>query len=100
MKITTSHNTTAESAKKIVDEQVPGLMNRFGSQVSNPSYAWNGDVMEFRFDAMGAGFRGTLEITQSDLVLNVNVPLRFRLFQGMIEDEARRWCRDVFPTVG
>ena len=96
MKITTNHNTTAESARATVEDQVPELMKRFGSSVTDPSYDWNGNVMEFRFRAVGADFRGKLEIREHDLVLAVSVPLRFRLFQGAIENEARKWCREVF----
>jgi hypothetical protein len=96
MKITFSHNSTAEDARTTVVDQVPELMKRVGSSVSNSSYDWDGNVMEFSFRAAAADFRGTLEIKEREIVLVFNVPLRFRLFQGTIEAEARKWCREVF----
>jgi hypothetical protein len=96
MKITSSHNTTAEAARAAVEDQVPRLMERFGSSVSDPTWGWRGNVMEFAFTAVGASFRGSLEITDTNVVLEVNVPLSFRLFQGTIEAEARKWCDELF----
>ena len=98
MRVTSSHNTTAESARAAVEGQVPQLMERFGGSVSDPTWGWHGNVMEFAYMAVGSRFRGTLEITDTEVVLDINVPLRFRLFQGTIEAEARNWCNQVFGT--
>ena len=98
MRVTSSHNTTAESARAAVEGQVPQLMERFGGSVSDPTWGWHGNVMEFAFRAVGSRFQGTLEITDTELVLDISVPLRFRLFQGKIETEARKWCDGIFST--
>ena len=96
MRITSTHNTTAESARAAVEGQMPRLMERFGSIVTDPTWGWRGNVMEFAFMAVGSRFQGTLEMNDTELVLDIGVPLRFRLFQGIIEAEARKWCDEVF----
>ena len=96
MKVSAEHGATKQSAREIIDRELPELLRRFGGQVSNVSHAWRGDTLEFSFRAAGANFKGSLRVTDRDVAVEVGIPLRFRLFQGRIEDEVRQWCGRVF----
>ena len=96
MRVSAAHGTTRQRAKEIIIEELPRLLQRFGGQVSNPRYSWNGDTLDFSFRAAGADLQGLLHVNERDVEIEVGMPLRFRLFQGRIEHEMRAWCDGVF----
>jgi len=98
MRIATRHHTSKESARETVEGQVPGLIARFGQSVSDPTYQWRGDTLEFAFRAIGTDLAGTLEVTDTELVLDISVPFRFKLFEGKIKSEAQAWCDQIFDA--
>ena len=77
---------------------MPRLVARIGQSVSNPTYRWQEDTLEFAFRAVGADLRGTLEVTDTALVIDVNIPFPFKLFEGKIKSEAQVWCDEIFGT--
>ena len=52
--------------------------------------------MQFSFRARGFSFRGTLEVTDAQFILDVGVPLLARPFQGRVETAIHEWVDDVF----
>lgn len=100
MRVATRHHTSKRSARETVEGQLPGLVARFGQSVSDPTYRWQGDTLEFAFRAVGADLTGTLEVTDTELLLDVNVPFRFMLFEGKIKSEAQAWCDQIFGAAG
>ncbi len=95
MRVSAPHGTTRQGARETIVEEMPRLLERFGGQVSNPRYAWNGDTLEFSFKAAGADLEGLLHVGEQDVEIEMVLPLRFRFFQGMIEGEMREWCDRV-----
>ena len=100
MRVATRHNTSKRSARETVEGQLQGLLTRFGQSVSDPTYRWKDDTLEFAFRAFGAELTGTLEVTDTELVLDVNVPFQFKLFEGKIRSEAQAWCDQIFGSTG
>ena len=96
MRVSALHGTTKQEARETIVEEMPRLLDRFGAQVSNHRYSWRGDTLEFSFRAAGANLEGTLHVSERDVEIVVGLPLRFRLFQGAIENEMRQWCDRVF----
>ena len=96
MDVSADHGATKEEARHTVERELPRLLQRFGGHVSNVRHAWRGDTLEFSFSAVGADIEGSLHVTDRNVTVEVGVPLRFRLFQGRIEKEAREWCDRVF----
>ncbi len=90
MKITREHDMTREKARTTVESLIPDLIDSFGQQVSDPRWDWRGDVMTFSFTAMGLGIEGTLEVSDSTLVLDVKLPLLARAFEGKLVSVAER----------
>lgn len=96
MRVSAPHGTTKQEARETIVEEMPRLLARFGGQVSDPRYAWNGDTLEFSFRAAGADLNGLLHVNEHDVEIEMGLPLRFRFFQGTIEHEMREWCERVF----
>ena len=74
----------------MVEGLLPALTEQFGGSVSNPSSTWQGDVLSFSFRARGFDIKGTLEITDTDAVLDVTLPFAARLFEGSIRSSVER----------
>ena len=98
MRVSAQHGTTRQQAREIIVEELPRLLSRFGEQVSNPRYSWSGDTLEFSFRVAGADLSGLLHVSDQDVEIEMGLPLRFRLFQGAIEQEMRSWCDRTFSN--
>ena len=96
MRFSAPHGTTKQDARETIVEEMPRLLARFGGQVSNPQYSWSGDTLEFSFRAAGADLQGLLHVSEREVEIEMGLPLRFRLFQGTIEQEMRNWCDRTF----
>ena len=97
MRIVRKHNVTQDAAKEWVETQLPDLLSRFGDSISNVQHTWRDDVMDFSFRARGFAISGTLEVTDTELSLDMSVPFLARPFQGRIEGEIDRWLDESLP---
>ena len=97
MRIVRKHSMTPDAAKEWVGNKLPELLGRFGDSVSNVTHTWRGDVMDFSFQARGFNISGTLEVADTELTLDMGIPLLARPFQGRIEAEIDRWLDESLP---
>ena len=95
MQITRRHNRTKGQAKAWVDVKLDQMLRQFGDSVSDTSYRWNGDTMEFAFRAAGlVSFNGTLSVTDSEFHLDLPFPFLAKGFEPRAEEEANKWLDD------
>ncbi len=95
VKIITPHNMTQDAAKATVDKLVPELMRQFGERVSNLRFAWRGYVMDVSGQRAIFNIRGTLQVTDAELVLDVEaIPL---LLKGRIRAQLEQWFDKNWP---
>ena len=97
MKVVRTHGTTIEIAKNGVEGLLPSLIQQHGSSVTNSTCNWRGDVMEFAFRARGLDFKGTLHVTDSAVILDIDLPFLARMFESQIRSAVeaefdRIWC--------
>ena len=84
MKVATHHHTSRDLAKEKIESILPQLLQEFGPDVSNLSRSWSGDVMAFSFRARGFAIKGKLAVTDTEVVVDVAVPLLARPFEGRL----------------
>ena len=95
MQITRRHSRTRQQAKAWVDVKLDEMLRQFGASVSDTSYRWNGDTMEFAFRAAGlVSFNGTLGVTDSEFHLDLPFPFLAKSFESRAEEEANKWLDD------
>ena len=95
MQITRQHNRTKQQAKDWIDEKLAEMLRQFGDSVSEASYQWRGDTMEFAFRAAGmVSFRGTLAVTDSDFHLDLPFPFLAKGFESRAKSEVNKWLDD------
>ena len=98
MRIVRAHKMTQETAKQWIESQLPGLLGEFGSSVRDLTHSWQGYVMEFGFRVnLGGSFRGTLQVTETDFVLDVPFGFLQRAFQGIARARIEQWLNENLP---
>ena len=90
MRISREHGMAKQEARDAVEGLMPKLLAKFGDDISDPKSEWAGDSMTFSFRAKGFGIKGTLKVTDMDLVLDIKLPFAARLFEGTIRSNAER----------
>ena len=72
MRILRNHEMTKRTAMDAVKSLLPDLMSSFGGSVSNSEIEWQNDTVKFSGRVLVANINGTLNITDSELVLDVD----------------------------
>lgn len=80
MRISISHNKTRQDAIKAIDEGTDKFMQGVAGpvQITDQRKVWNGSTMDFGFVGRMGPFstplNGTLEVTDTDIVIDVELP--------------------------
>jgi hypothetical protein len=67
--------------KKGLDDARP----QFAQHASDIEERWEEDTLHFAFSIQGKRIEGTLEVQDSEFVLDAKLPLMWRMFEGRIE---------------
>ena len=96
MRIAVPHNTTRDNAKKIVEQRLEELQRQYGHYASDLEKKWNGDHLDFSFKAKGFTGKGTLEITDTDVIVDGKLPLIAKPFEPRIRSSVEREAEQMF----
>ncbi len=97
MKVQRAHMMTGETARGEVERALPGLLQEFGSDVSDVTHVWSGDSMNFSFRARRLSIKGRIDVTDSQVVIEVSLPILARPFEGRIRSATERKLKQIFP---
>ena len=93
------HSTRAEVRSKIeaaiADALEPG--SPYAKYTKRVTYAWNGDKIDFSLQALRSTIKGYVEITDTEVVVEVGLPRLLRAFEGKAKS---RILRLLGETVG
>ncbi|HEY5611051.1 MAG TPA: polyhydroxyalkanoic acid system family protein [Thermoanaerobaculia bacterium] len=90
MRIGIVHDKDREEAKRRIEQLVASLASRYGGYVRELKQEWTGDTLHFEFTARGARARGTVEVTDSEAIVDGRLPLLARPFEGRIRSLIER----------
>ena len=96
MRIAVQHNTTRDKARKIVEQKMKALESQYGHYASDIDHQWQGDTLNFGFKAKGFSGKGTLEITDKELILDGKLPLIAKPFESRIRSTVEREAEEMF----
>lgn len=98
MRIAVPHHTSRTSARKIIEKRLGDLMRQFGHTAKDVEHHWSGDVMSFAFKAKGFSGKGTIEITEDDVIIDGKLPLLAKPFEPRIRNTVEREAESMFRT--
>jgi putative polyhydroxyalkanoic acid system protein len=96
MRIAIPHHTTRAAARLRVDARLADLLGQFGDRAEDLSHEWRWDTLHFRGKARGLAVEGTIEITDSEVVLESRLPLIARPFESRIRQAVQEEAEKVF----
>lgn len=98
MRIAVPHNTTRAKARSIVEDRLRDMEKQYGHHASDMSHQWQGDTLHFAFKAKGMTGKGTLEVTESDVIIDGKLPLIAKPFESRIKSTVEREAESMFRT--
>ena len=79
------HKSTKFDAVKKVKQALEEARPHLKGQATIDEERWETDVLHFAASVQGKQITGTLEVTDTDFILDAKLPLMWRLFEGRIE---------------
>lgn len=95
MNINIPHGSTAQEAKKRVQRALDEARPRAHEHATINEERWEGNTLHFAVTVQGKQITGTLGIGERDFVLNAQLPLVWRLFEGRIEKMIAEYVRKM-----
>jgi hypothetical protein len=94
MKHTVTHDLGREQAKRVAEAAWNSYSSRFSKY--SPVCNWETDnKANIGFNVKGVSLKGSLEVNEKDIALDLDVPFLLRPFKGqalqVIEEEIRAW---------
>ena len=96
MRVTVPHHTDKETARRKVEARLQQLLTQYSDYLSNVDQRWEGDRLVFSGSARGFKANGTLEVTDSEVIIDGKLPLIARPFESRVKSTIEREVADMF----
>lgn len=96
MRIVVPHHTTREKARGKVELRLGQLLSQFGGHAEDMEHEWFADTLRFKGKAKGLKVEGTVEVTESDVVIDAKLPLIAMAFEGRIRETLQKEADSMF----
>ena len=96
MRIAVPHKTTRENARRIIEQRLAQLEGQYGHYASDVEKNWNGDRLDFGFKAKGFSGKGTVEITDNEVIIDGKLPLIAKPFEPRIKSTIEKEAETMF----
>lgn len=96
MRITVPHKTDKQTARQKVDARLQQLLGTYGHYLQDVEQRWEGDRLVFSGKAKGFKANGTVEITDSEVIIDGKLPLIARPFEPRIKSTIEREAESMF----
>jgi hypothetical protein len=98
LRIAVPHNTTREKARQVVETRLKNLQSQYGHYADGIDHSWQADTLHVAFKAKGMTIKGTIEITDTDVILDGKIPLLAKPFESRIRSTVEREAESMFRT--
>ena len=96
MRVTVPHNTDKATARRIVDARLQQLLGQYGSYLGEIDQRWEGDRLVFSGSARGFKANGTVDITDTEVIIDGKLPLIARPFESRVKSTIEREAASMF----
>jgi len=96
MHISVPHHTTREEARRKIEERMANLERQYGHYATDIDKSWDGDRLNFSVKARGMSGSGSLEITDTEVIVDGKLPLMARPFESRIKSTIEREAAAMF----
>lgn len=96
MKVAVPHHTTPAKAKKIIEQRLRAAEKQYADKADDLDYQWNGYILHIAAKARGFSLKGTLEITETDVIVDGRLPLLAMPFESKIRHAVEKEAESMF----
>jgi hypothetical protein len=96
MQIAVPHHTTRAKARVLVEQKLGALLGQFGQHAQEMEHEWTGDTLRFRGKAKGMKLDGSVDVTDSEVILDMKLPFMALPFEGRIKETAQKELAGMF----
>lgn len=96
MHIAIPHHTTRAAARQKIDERLSNLERQYGHYATDIDKSWDGDRLTFSVKARGMSGSGSLEITDTEVIIDGKLPLMARPFESRIKSAVEQEAAAMF----
>ncbi|HEX7681808.1 MAG TPA: polyhydroxyalkanoic acid system family protein [Thermoanaerobaculia bacterium] len=98
MRIVIPHHTDKASARRRIEARLEELLGEHGHYLSEINQHWEGDRLVFSGTAKGFKTNGSVEITDSEVILDGKLPLIAKPFESRIKSTIEREASTIFAA--
>ncbi|MBK5259543.1 MAG: polyhydroxyalkanoic acid system family protein [Thermoanaerobaculia bacterium] len=98
MKIAIPHHTTRAKARTIIETRLRDLEKDHGEKAKDVKHEWQNDTLYVNLKAKGFSAKGTVEITETDVIIDGKLPLLALPFESKIRQTVEREAASMFRT--
>src|SRR5881227_2390470 len=98
MRVSVPHNTDRGTARRKVDARLQQLLAQYSSYLNGVDQRWEGDRLVFSGSARGFKANGTVEITDSEVIVDGKLPLIAKPFESRIKSTIEREAATMFAA--
>lgn len=97
MRVSFAHGSDDRArVREQIESAIPKLLAEAGGRAEAVEYAWEGDTLRFSFRALGRSLRGSAAVTDTEIVVDMGLPLVARPFEGRVKSHILEVLREVF----
>jgi len=96
MRINVPHRTDKETARRKINERIAQLFSQYGHYLSDSEHKWDGDRLYFSGSAKGFKTNGTIEVTDSEVIIDGKLPLIAKPFESRVKSTIERETTAMF----
>ena len=96
MKITIPHHSDRETARKKIESRLHELKGQYGHYLNDVEHHWEGDRLVLQGSARGMKANGTVEVTDSDVIVDGKLPLMARVFEPRVKSTIEKEAALMF----
>lgn len=96
MRIAIPHHTDKASARHKIEARLQDLLGQHGHYLNDINQHWEGDRFVFSGTAKGFKANGSIEITDSEVIVDGKLPLIAKPFESRIKSTIEREAETMF----
>ena len=98
MHIAVPHHTTRAKARTEIELRLGQLLGQFSHHADDLHHEWIGDTLRFKGKARGLSVEGTVEVTDTEVIIHGKLPLLAKPFEGKIKQTVELEAERMFRT--
>jgi hypothetical protein len=96
MHIAVPHHTDRETAKQRVQQRLQQILAQYVHYLSAHESHWEGDTLHFSGSARGFKANGTVDVTDTEVIVDGKLPLIAKPFEPRIKSTIEREANAIF----